>query len=40
MATYLMNFDPYLRYVATLAIKGKDEMKVAPRPKKDQIVSD
>ena len=42
VATYLMNYDPFLRYIATLCLKGKEEMKQPPNPKKDKeaVVSD
>jgi hypothetical protein len=39
VATNLMNYDPYLRYIATLAIKGKREMKVAPKEPKKEATS-
>ena len=39
VATYLMNFDPYLRYVATLAFKGKEEMKHPPKKRAENTTS-
>ena len=30
-----MNYDPFLRYIATLALKGKEEMKQAPKKDKE-----
>lgn len=33
VATHVMNYDPYLRYIATLALKGKEEMKKEPKKK-------